>query len=91
MSRGRLGYLTLDDPDAKRVVEIDTACCAHCSAVVKLHRPEGTRVDSVATCGNCGHRVICDACDRIGRCTPLEKKLAEMEARGRLLAAVGVE
>lgn len=86
--RRRLGYLTLADPDAKRVVEIDTACCAHCSAAIKQHKPDGSRITSIATCGNCGHAQICDACHRVGRCTPLEKALAESEACGQLFRAM---
>lgn len=91
MKRRSLGYLTLNDPDAKRVVEIDTVSCAHCSAAIKQHKPDGSRISSIATCGNCGHAQICDACDRIGRCIPLEKALAETEARGRLFKAMGGE
>lgn len=84
----RLGYLTLDDPDAKRLVEIDTVQCVHCSAAIKQHNADGTRITTIATCGNCGHGQICAVCDRVGRCTPLEKRIQEMEARGRLLAAM---
>lgn len=83
------GYLTLDDPDAKRIVEIDTVQCCHCSAAIKQHNADGSRIAVIATCGNCGHRQVCANCDRVGRCTPLEKRIAEMEARGRLFAAVG--
>lgn len=33
---------------------------------------------------------ICGPCADLGKCTPFEKKLEQMEARGRLFQAAGL-
>jgi len=88
VARGR-GYLTITDPAAARAVEIDTQNCAHCQRVIKQHNADGTRKTSIGMCLMCGPAQICDACERDGKCTPFERKLEQIEARGRLLAAAG--
>lgn len=73
MSRSR-GYLILTEPGNRR--EYDTLSCVHCSGIIilsKKHAPAGY-------CGNCGGS-ICEHCDKIGKCIPLERALLLSEAK----------
>jgi hypothetical protein len=84
----RRGYLTITDPAARHTVEADTVGCAHCGAIIRLHHDDGTRVTSIAMCSQCGPKPVCDACDRDGRCTPLLRRIEELERRDAFLRAV---
>jgi hypothetical protein len=95
MARSREnGYATLVDPDRNggRAMEASTVSCCHCQAVVFLHDlATGKRNESdiggfcfrcmKPTCGPCADRGVCD---------PFEKQIERAEARGRMLAAIGV-
>ena len=75
--------------------EFDTVTCQHCNWVV-LVKP-GTAATTYlipqmvgppkeepgAMCRVC-MGAVCLRCDRDGRCTPLMKRIEQMEARGRL-------
>jgi hypothetical protein len=84
----RRGYLTITDPAAARLVEIDTVACSHCGALIPQQNADGTRITSIAMCHNCGPRQVCEACDRDGRCTPLMRRIEEIERRDAFLRAV---
>jgi hypothetical protein len=81
------GYLIISSPGG-RPVEADTISCAHCQRVVVMPA-NTTDVPDGGWCLQC-HRALCGPCADLGTCTPFEKKLLEMEARGKLLAAMGV-
>lgn len=88
MSRG---YVRVTDPAFAHARESDTITCSHCNRVVEIHdlatgKPKPA---VVVHCHQCD-RKTCVPCAETGRCTPFERKLEAMEARGRLLAAVGV-
>lgn len=80
------GYLLVTGPDGK--VEHDTFTCAHCQRVV-LVKVKAPASDCGGWCGRCA-KCICPSCAAKPGCTPFEKKLERIEARARLLAAVGV-
>jgi hypothetical protein len=97
------GYACIITPDAGEVrlngrgerpsplreglTEMDTFTCKHCSSVVHVmvrQRPE----DLGGLCKQC-MGLICPRCVGLG-CTPFEKKLEMVEARGRALRSYGV-
>jgi hypothetical protein len=94
------GYATFSSPDAP-VVERDTAVCGHCNRIVfvkpgtalttylipQLNGPD--KEAPGAMCRQC-MRQVCLPCHAQGRCTPLERRLERMEARGRFLKSVGL-
>lgn len=81
--------------------EFDTCTCGHCNQII-LVKP-GTALTTYlipqmvgphkeemgASCRVC-MRPVCLTCHGDGRCTPLERQIEQMEARGRFLKAVGV-
>lgn len=79
----RHGYLVGQDVNG-RTQEFDTTTCVHCNKIVAVRR--GSKGGWCPSCAG----VICEACNRIGRCTPFEKKLEAVESRSRFLKAVGV-
>lgn len=95
------GYAIITDPDAP-VREFDTITCNHCQAIVYLkpgHAREGfgpgdagspsTRHDPGGFCRQC-MRPTCGPCADAGACTPFEERLKRIEARGRMLASMGL-
>ena len=61
------------------VVEYDTFTCGHCGAVKHVRvkeRPE----DLGGLCKSC-MKLICPSCVNDGRCTPLIKRIEEMEEK----------
>jgi predicted transcriptional regulator len=47
------------------------------------------REEPGAAC-RCCMRSVCLSCDKLGTCTPLMKRIEEMEARGRMLKSLGL-
>jgi hypothetical protein len=80
------GYAIITDPDAP-TKECDTIVCCHCQRIVFV-RPGQSASDVGGFCRLC-FEPTCGPCADIGTCFPFEKQLEAMEARGRLLAAMG--
>lgn len=67
-------------------VEIRTFTCVHCNGFVMI--PAGAAADQCGGfCGLC-FAPICGACAKSGKCTPFEKRLEKIEARGRMLDSI---
>ena len=64
-----------------------TFTCAHCNRIVVV--PLRAKPDECGGFCMLEFKPICPKCQKIGTCTPFEKKLEAMEARGKLLAAIG--
>jgi hypothetical protein len=75
------GYAITTEP-GKPDVEEDTITCGHCNGISFV--PAGCQ--PADTCRMC-MRYICEACVKLARCDPFEKKLERIEARDRLLRA----
>ena len=97
------GYATFLDPTAATPArEYDTVTCGHCQRVIFLKPGTGGSVYLLprptpdqpypetmgAFCGSC-QTPVCLPCHADGRCTPFERQLEAMEARGRLRRQVG--
>ena len=96
------GYSTVVSPDAP-VVERDTITCGHCQRVVFVkpntaattylipgtHPDHPWREEPGACCRVC-MRSICLTCCDVGRCTPFERQIEQMEARQRFREQIGV-
>lgn len=81
--------------------EHDTITCGHCNQIVmtkpgsfsttyyipQLVGPH--KEEPGAMCRVC-MRAICLECHDNGHCLPLERKIEQMEARGRLLQSMGI-
>src|SRR5690349_22112928 len=90
------GYAVIVSPDAQVVafdhfraeaipagtVERDTFSCCHCNRVVHV-KPRAPMDDFGSMCRNC-MKMTCPTCAD-GPCVPFEKRLEEMEHRGRML------
>jgi len=96
------GYTVVTDPDAP-TVERDTVTCGHCQrvvfvkpgtvATVYLVLDRATRrwqEEPGALCRVC-MRSICLLCHDDGRCTPWERRLAQMESRDRLYRTISAQ
>lgn len=82
-------------------IEHDTITCGHCNQIVLVKPGSASTVyvlpqmdappkeEPGAMCRQC-MRPVCLTCHAHGRCLPLELRIEQMEARGRLLKAVGV-
>lgn len=71
--------------------EADTSTCGHCQQVTYVRPPvDGKVVVRLGRCGCC-HRPVCEECSAKASCTPWEKRLEEIERRGAMLKAIGVE
>lgn len=79
------GYATIVNPDG-HVEETDTFTCTHCNQVVFV-KPATDPTEMGGFCLSC-MRHICGPCADLGRCTPFEKKIEQMEARERLMKAI---
>lgn len=79
--RSQQGAALLTTPDG-RTVEMSTITCAHCNSVHRLVDQLGRKLDPGGFCMQC-FQPICRGCADDGRCTPFEKRLQQMEARGR--------
>lgn len=78
------GYAVWTEPS--RTVERDTFTCVHCNTVVFV-KPKQDPSEMGGFCRQCMSH-ICGPCADLGKCTPFEKKLEEMEARDRFLRSV---
>jgi len=78
------GFIESFGPEGRR--EIETFTCCHCNSICNVPPPTATEV---GFCARCSARE-CLPCARKNRCVPFEKKLEAMEARGRLLKAMGI-
>jgi hypothetical protein len=78
------GYAQIVEPD-RPTRELDTFTCGHCNRITHVkarERPE----DIGGLCKQC-MGLICPAC--VGRaCVPFLRRLDEIEARARLIAAL---
>ncbi len=93
------GYLIVTSE--RGVIEHDTITCSHCNQIVMvkagsadtvyyLPQMEGPpKEEAGAFCRQCMSS-ICLSCLKEGRCYPLERRIEEMEAKGRLLRSVGL-
>ena len=96
--RNPKGYGQLFDPDGNAVAtdeygrsvgtECDTFTCKHCNRVVFV-RPRERPEDLGGMCKQC-MGLICPHCLSAGNCSPLEKRLAEQEARYHALRSYGI-
>jgi hypothetical protein len=66
---------------------LQTFTCAHCNRVIVI--PPKAKPDEMGGFCRMEMKPVCIPCEKKGECTPFERKLEEMEARGRLLAAIG--
>jgi hypothetical protein len=73
--------------DSGRADAQKTFTCAHCNCVTVV--PFKAKPDECGGFCMLEHKPVCGPCHKVGTCTPFEKKLEAMEARGRLLAAIG--
>lgn len=86
MSRREQGAAEWTYPD-RRTVTRPTLTCCHCNAVTIID--QGARAED---CGGFCLRCMqptCRNCANKG-CRPFERELQRQEARGRLLAAMGI-
>jgi hypothetical protein len=81
-----LGYACISDPESGNR-EYDTFTCAHCQYVV--HLPPNKKIEEVGDfCRSC-YAVICANCADKKVCSPILKKIEQMEERRyRLLSYV---
>lgn len=86
------GYITIVSDAVS--IERDSVSCGHCNAIVMVKPFTASTVYLIpqligppleepgAMCRVC-MRPVCLACHDDGRCTPLERRLEQMEAQGR--------
>lgn len=82
-------------------IEHDSISCGHCNQIVFVKPGMGSTVyvfpqlegpakeEAGAMCRQC-MRAICLTCYAKGRCLPLERRIEQMEAKGRRLKAMGL-
>jgi len=86
------GYSTIDDPDAPRPIEYDTAMCGHCQRVIFTKpgsastvyiflQPDGRVLEEAGAMCHVCWRPVCLTCHDHGRCIPFEKTLELAEAK----------
>lgn len=75
-----------------KTVAVGTFTCCHCQRIVRLHslRTGDRKAEQGVMCMMC-MKQMCVQCAERARCDPFEKKLERSEARGRMLAAMGIE
>ena len=85
----------------KGTLEYDSVTCGHCNQVI-LVKPGsalttylipqmvGPHTEEPGACCKMCMRAVCLTCHADGRCTPLERRIEQMEARSRMLHAVGL-
>lgn len=74
--------------DSGRADAQKTFTCAHCNRVVIV--PFKAKPDECGGLCMIELKPVCPECHKVGACTPFEKKLEKMEARGRLLTSLGL-
>lgn len=85
----RLNEVQVTGPTGTVVTPLAT--CGHCQyqLAIEPSRSAHIIVRIAAPCGGCG-KYLCGPCRATGGCDPWEKKMERMEARDRLLRAMGV-
>lgn len=90
--RGTHGYATLVDPD-RPTQEWDVVSCVHCGKQIFVKpgtastvyliptRTPGLFLEEPGASCFCCMRPVCLPCYDLGTCTPLERRLAQMEGR----------
>lgn len=93
------GYATVTGDFS--IKEFDTISCGHCNRVVMVKPGTGSTVylfpqligpmkeEAGASCRVC-MTAVCLKCHDLGSCLPLERKIEEMEARGRMWESMGL-
>jgi hypothetical protein len=83
------------------MIERDSVSCGHCNRLIfvkpgtaftvylfpQLVGPD--KEEMGASCRVC-MRHVCLTCNTVGTCTPLERRIEQMEARGRMLRSLGL-
>jgi hypothetical protein len=93
------GYVTVYGE--RGLIEHDSITCGHCNRIVFVKPGSASTVyvlpqltgPPLETPGAMCHvcmRAVCLSCHEEGRCLPLERRIEQMEARGRMLKAAGV-
>jgi hypothetical protein len=89
-----------DFREGVQTLERDTITCGHCNHIVMVKPGTGSTVYYIpqlagppreepgAFCRVCMHAICLRCCD-LGICTPLERHLEELEARGRAQRSLG--
>lgn len=101
--RNAQGYATIfgNFAGGDGIIERDTITCYHCNQIIltkpgsistiylipQMNGPD--KEEAGAFCRQCMNS-ICLTCCETGLCTPLMRRIEEMEARGRMLARIGV-
>jgi hypothetical protein len=94
---GGYGQIIADEPNkasardcyGRRIAaEADSYVCGHCDRVMFVNAGEQPE-DIGGLCKAC-MTLICPHCLNVGHCTPLEKRLAEQEARYHALRSYGL-
>lgn len=85
---GERGITATDAQGRTIQAECDTFSCAHCNRVVFVNANE--KAADIGGFCRCCAGLICGPCVDEGTCTPLEKRLAEQEARYHALRSYGL-
>lgn len=80
------GYATVTTPDG--LIERDTYTCSHCDHIVHV-KPRQDPSEMGGFCRVC-MKNICKRCAGNPDCTPLLKRIEEIERRDRLCRAAGI-
>lgn len=80
------GLATWTTPEGKQV-EAETFTCGHCQKIVFV-KPKCDPADAGGLCKLC-MTLICPKCAGDTKCDIFEKKLLRLEARDRLMQAMG--
>ena len=72
----------------QKTVTRDTFSCCHCNAVVFV-KPKADPSEMGGFCRLC-MKHVCKKCEALGKCVPFERRLEEIERRGKLLEAAGI-
>ncbi len=81
------GYLLVRNADGEgRDREVDTFTCRHCNGVTMI--PAGAAASSIGRwCSSCDG-LLCPKCSSHLGCSHVEKRMALIESRARLVAAL---
>jgi len=88
------GYLVIQEYQSITKIEVDTITCNHCERIILLHDRDGNIIPEPAGFCRCCMKTICLDCNKVQLvtvgCTPMEKKIEQIEARGRFLKSIGL-
>jgi hypothetical protein len=80
----RKGYLTIQEHDRVRKIEVDTLTCGHCNRIILLHDMAGALIQECAGFCRVCMTTICLDCNGVllvRGCTPFEKRVENSERR----------